>query len=146
MMQPISFWVAGEPKGQPRPKATKRGKHAAVYDPGTANEWKARVHIAARDILPASPLTEPLRVDLTFFFPRPKGHYRSGKRSHELKDGAPLHHTGKPDRDNADKAIMDQLTVSRMWMDDSQVCDGRIRKLYEDGRGPGVLIEITEAQ
>lgn len=145
MMQPITIWVAGTPVGQPRVKATNRGKHASVYDPGTANEWKARVHIAAKDYLPSDPFPMPLRVDLTFYFPRPKGHYRTGRHAGKLKDSAPQFHTGKPDRDNADKAVLDQLTVSRMWLDDAQVCDGRIRKLYEDGRGPGLLIRISEA-
>ena len=143
-MTPIEFWVAGPPKGQPRAKACRRGKHAGVYDPGTANEWKARVHEAAKHFI-AEPLAMPLRVDLTFYFPRPKNHYRAGKMANELKESAPKFHTGKPDRDNSDKAVLDQLTVSRMWLDDSQVCDGRIQKLYADGRGPGAFIRITEA-
>lgn len=87
----------------------------------------------------------PLRVDITFYFPRPKSHYRTGKHANELKPTPPMFHTGKPDRDNADKAILDQLTVSRMWLDDKQVCDGRIRKFYADMRGPGVSITISEA-
>lgn len=145
MMQPITIWVAGTPVGQPRVKATNRGKHASVYDPGTANEWKARVHLAAEKYTPTEPLSMPLRVDLTFYFPRPKRHFRTGKHAGQLKDSAPLLHVGKPDLDNAFKAVADQLTVSRMWIDDAQVCDGRIRKLYEDGRGPGLLIRISEA-
>lgn len=145
MIQPIEFWVAGVPKGQPRPKACRRGNHAGVYDPGTANEWKAAVYVHGRLFMPTHPMTIPLRVDLTFFFPRPKSHYRAGKNSHELKPNAPRFHTSKPDRDNADKAVLDQLTVMRFWLDDAQVSDGRIRKLYDDGRGPGCLVRITEA-
>lgn len=144
MMEPIEFWVAGIPKGQPRAKACNRGKHAAVYDPGTANEWKAQVHMAAKPFIPSTPLPGLLRVDITFYFPRPKSHYRTGKHAGELRPDAPDWHTGKPDRDNADKAVLDQLTVSRMWLDDSQVCDGRIRKRYDDGRGPGCVVLIRE--
>jgi Holliday junction resolvase RusA-like endonuclease len=87
----------------------------------------------------------PLRVDITFFFPRPKGHYRTGKNAGQLRDDAPDHHTSKPDRDNSDKAVLDQMTVMRFWRDDAQVCDGRIIKQYDDGRGPGALIKISEA-
>lgn len=141
MFQPIEFWIPGEPKGQPRAKACRRGKHAGVYDPGTANEWKAAIHIYAQPFIPKEPLASELRVDLTFYFPRPKSHYRS---SGTLKDKSPVFCVKKPDRDNADKAVLDQLTVSRMWLDDCQVCDGRIIKRYAN-REPGCLVRISEA-
>lgn len=145
MMEPLSMWVSGVPKGQPRPKACKRGAHAGVYDPGTANEWKNLIYNQSKKFVPSEPLEGPLRVDLTFYFPRPLAHYRTGKRSFELRPGSPVYHTSKPDRDNSDKCVLDQLTVLRFWRDDSQVCDGRIRKLYDNGRGPGCLIKISEA-
>ena len=141
MLTPIELFIPGVPKGQPRPKAFNRGKHAGVYDPGTANEWKAAIHLHSRPYVPSDPLPMPLRVDLTFYFPRPKGHYRSNG---QLKESAPVWHVGKPDRDNAEKAVLDQLTVSRMWVDDSQVCDGPIKKRYANGQ-PGVKIRISEA-
>lgn len=148
MFTPIEFWVSGVPKGQPRPKATRRGKHAGVYDPGTANEWKNLIFNQSRDVAPQEPLLGPLRVDLTFYFPRPAGHYRTGKHAGQLRDSAPIFHTSKPDRDNSDKAVLDQLGVLRFWTDDAQVCDGRIRKLYANpvGQGPGVFIRISEPE
>jgi Holliday junction resolvase RusA-like endonuclease len=143
MIEPIEFWVAGVPKGQPRPKAFSRGGMARVYDPGTAEGWKGQIAQAAKPYLPATPLEMPLKVDITFYFPRPKGHYKGKKLV--LRDDAPTFHTGKPDRDNLDKACLDALTVLRMWRDDSQVCDGRIRKFYDIGNGPGCWIRISEA-
>lgn len=143
MITPIEFWVAGEPKGQPRARAfAMKGKGVRMYDPGTAEGWKGLVALAAKSVLPATPLDGPLRVDLTFFFPRPKSHYRSNG---QLKPGSPKWHTKKPDRDNSDKAVLDAMTAMRFWVDDCLACDGRIRKLYDDGRGPGVHIRITEA-
>lgn len=139
----ISFFVQGVPKGQPRARACKRGKHAGVYDPGTANDWKLQVQICGKAFIPATPLQGPLRVDLTFYFPRPKGHYRSGKHSHELRPDAPTYHISKPDRDNSDKAVMDQMTTMRFWEDDSQACDGRIQKLYAN-EAPGCQITVTQ--
>ena len=85
----------------------------------------------------------PLRVDLAFYFPRPRSHYRTGKHANELREAAPDWHISKPDRDNADKAILDQLTVLRFWRDDAQACDGRISKFYEDSRGPGCQVTIS---
>ncbi len=143
-MNPITFFVQGEPKGQPRPKAVIRCKHAGVYDPGTADGWKLQVSIWAKAFVPAIPLEGPLRVDLVFYFPRPLSHYRTGKHAGQLRDNAPEWHTSKPDRDNSDKAVLDQLTVLRFWKDDAQACDGRLVKRYEDGRGPGCQITISE--
>lgn len=147
-MNPITFYVPGEPKGQPRPKAFARnfgGKWMArVYDAGTAENWKSQIAIAAKQFIPAEPLTGPLRVDLTFYFPRPKGHYRSGKNAHQLKDGAPTYHTSKPDRDNSEKAVTDALTILGMWVDDSQICAGEVRKLYTDGHRPGCQVDIAQ--
>lgn len=147
-MNPITFFAPGIPKGQPRVKAfaRKMGDHhvARVYTPGTAEEWKSRVAIAGRPFAPLEPITGPVRADLVLYFPRPKSHYRTGKRAGELRDDIPNYHTAKPDRDNSDKAVLDALTVLRFWHDDAQVCDGRIVKLYVDGRGPGAQITISK--
>jgi Holliday junction resolvase RusA-like endonuclease len=87
----------------------------------------------------------PLRCDLTFYLPRPKGHYGSGKNSGTLKVSAPTRPTGKPDRDNLDKAVCDAITAAGLWADDSQVTDGRIRKRYVDRyHATGCNITITE--
>lgn len=145
MIQPIRFFAQGVPKGQPRPKAFARGGIAAVYDPGTAEGWKSQIAIAARPFLPAVPLGGFLYVRFEFYFPRPKNHYRTGKRAGELREDAPGYCDKKPDVDNAIKACLDALTVLRMWTDDAIVVDVRARKLYDDGRGSGCIIEIKEA-
>lgn len=147
-MPPIHFFAEGEPKPQPRVKARNMGAHAGVYTPSTAAEWKERIAIAARPFVPAAPITSPLKVTLGFRFARPRGHYRSGKRAHELRDNAPQYHTGRYDCDNLAKAVMDQLTVIRMWHDDGQVAVLRVTKMYESGPiGCYVTIEeLNEAE
>lgn len=144
-MPPIQFFAQGTPKGQPRPKAFARGGIASVYDPGTAEGWKGQVALAARPHLPAQPIELPLILHLEFYFPRPKGHYIASKPERGIRDTAPGYQTGKPDADNAAKAVMDALTVLRMWRDDAQVAHLIVRKLYDDGRGPGCIITIREA-
>ena len=145
MRTPLSFFVVGLPKAQPRAKARAFGKFAQVYNPKTADDWKMIVRHEARRAWEASgdasPWSGPLRVDLTFYFPRPKAHLRSNG---ELKPSAPIWHVAKPDRDNLDKGVLDALTNLGLWPDDKQVCDGRIRKLY--GAQPGCEITIAEAQ
>jgi Holliday junction resolvase RusA-like endonuclease len=126
--------VAGEPKGQPRPRAFARkmgGKYVArVYDAGTAEGWKSLVAAAVRPHLPDAPWTEPLIVELSFTMPRPRGHFRTGKRAHELRDDAPSWHTGKPDGDNLAKAVLDTLSQIGLWRDDCQVVVLRVLKAY----------------
>ena len=144
----ITFFAAGTPKGQPRPRAFARkfgNKYQArVYDAGTAEGWKSMIAIAARPHLPPVPLAGPLEVSETFCFQRPKGHFRTGKRACELRPEAPeCYHTQKPDRDNLDKAVMDCLTAIGMFGDDCQVCGGEIRKFWcAPGERSGVKVEI----
>ena len=66
----ISFFVPGIPKGQPRPRAFAFHGKARVFDPGTAEGWKASVALAARDELPPAPLEGALSVSLRFYMPR----------------------------------------------------------------------------
>ena len=128
------FFAFGIPKGQPRPRAFARkfgNKWAArVYDSGTAECWKAQVAIAAQPHIPATSMTGPIHVELVFYFPRPKSHYRIGKHAGELRVDAPRFCTQKPDADNSAKAVLDALTLLGVWVDDSQVCKLVIEKFY----------------
>jgi len=142
MRQPLTFFVAGVPTAQPRAKARAFGGFAQVYNPKTADHWKQSVRNAALEVWPTfEPWQGPLRVDLTFYFPRPKAHFRSNGAK---KDAAPRWHTSKPDRDNLDKAVLDALTNLAIWADDKQVCCGQIKKLYADN-SPGCEVTIAEA-
>lgn len=140
-----SFRANGMPKGQPRPRAFSRGGRAAVYDPGTAEGWKGDVARACAELEGAA-MFVPLSVTLTFYLPRPKGHYRANG---QLKPSAPVFmHTGKPDADNLAKAVLDALTNIRAWLDDDQVCELTIRKYWEQPKthSPGCVIRISELQ
>ena len=139
----IRFWVPGIPKPQPRPRAFAMrvkgtGKSSArVYNPGTAEAWKNDIAIAARDHIPAEPLTGPIFCAIGFYLPRPKRLMRKKDPQHTL------YHYRKPDRDNLDKAVLDALTHLGFWHDDAQVCEGGARKLYHTKTGrPGAYITI----
>lgn len=142
--KPISFVAVGTPKGQPRAKAwfNKAVGSARVYDPGTADGWKAIVALAAKPHVPPSPLTGPVTVRLVFWMPRPKGHYRTGKRAHELRDNAPRWHTSKPDADNLAKAVLDVMANIGIWRDDTQVSRLIVEKVYSRTDKPGCLVNI----
>ena len=139
----LAFFACGTPKGQPRGRAVRRGAHAGIYDPGTADNWKLSVRAAAKELWDRQPFQGPIRVSITAFFPRPKSHFYTGKRAGIKRDDAPEYHTGKPDRDNLDKAILDALTNAGIWKDDAQVCAGCISKRYADTQTPGAYIEVS---
>ena len=131
------FLVDGIPKGQPRPRS--RGKAPGVYDPGTADAWRACVKLAGREQRPEQPLDGPLEVAIWLHFPRPK-------RLMRKKDPAgTVVHTSKPDADNVAKAVLDALQEDGWFRDDCQVWSLVVKKHYHDKAGrPGALIEIEQ--
>ena len=136
-----NFFVRGTPKAQPRAKATMRGKHASVYDPGTAEGWKNCVVRDARPYRPDEPIEQPVSLSLVFLMPRPKRLMR--KRDPR----GVLPHASKPDRDNLEKAVLDALTQDGWFRDDCQVCGGSVEKLYHDKAGvPGcyIMVKVIE--
>lgn len=145
----LSFFIPGKPIAQPRVRACRRGAHAGVYDPGTADGWRECVMIAAKEALKphaARPLfTGPVCVHLQFVFPRPKAHFNS--KGTALKASAPLWHTQKPDRDNLEKAVNDSLSNIEVWKDDTQVCDGTISKRFAAANEAcGCYVSITSLE
>lgn len=148
----LTFNVDGEPKPEKRPRWARRTGH--MHRDRSADGWKHATRAAAVLAVIESgwpaPVdgTVPLGVDLVFRFERPAGHYQKGAQRASLRAGAPIFHVGTPDRDNAQKAILDGLgrfdgLPSLLWADDKQVAAGVVVKRYADpGELPGVLITI----
>lgn len=137
------FFVAGEPRGMPRPRGRIAGRRGGVqwvhiYNPDTADDWKDAIIRVARPLAPARPIVGPVRVDETFFIPRP------GRLNRLCDPPEPLPCHTRSDRDNLDKVVLDALTRAEFWGDDQQVCDGFVRKYYhaKDGR-PGVWVRVA---
>ena len=141
-MNSITIRVSGLPVGQPRVRAVRRGNHAGVYDPGTANEWKACVIHAARESMLQSrafPFAGPVWVRVEFRIPRPKSHYRTGKHAGQIKPGMPSYHAQKPDLDNLMKSTLDALTSAGLWVDDSQIAHASATKWWHEGTVGAVI-------
>lgn len=147
-MKSVIIYVHGLPVGQPRVRACVRGRHAGVYDPGTANEWKACVIKAARDAMKEAAIAQfdgAVRLYARFMLPRPKGHFKTGKLFFETRKSAPAFHTKKPDLDNLEKSTMDALTNAGVWLDDSQVAFKDTAKRYTETAGAiGATIIVSE--
>jgi len=81
----------------------------------------------------SAPLEGPLLLELTFWIPRPKGHYGSGKNAAVVKAGAPFAPTVKPDLLKLTRAVEDALT-GIVYRDDSQITSETLQKAYTTGQ------------
>lgn len=134
----MTFFIHGDPKGQPRARAFARkmgAKYVArVYDSDVADEWKRAVDQAIRkafvEYRPQFEGHVPFEVVATFNMRRPKSHFNAQQ---EVKIVAPMRHTQKPDCDNLIKLVLDRITQSELfWRDDSQVAYLTVAKYWVD--------------
>lgn len=140
----ILIEVPGKPIAQPRHKCSGRGGFTRVYIPKKhpIHEWKEKIRIAAEwrtgdwtDSFLFKKIMKPhgVRVDIVFYFKRPKGIPKSQK-----------HHTVKPDKDNLEKAVLDALE-GIIYENDSQVYTGTPTKCYSPDGREYVKIYIEES-
>jgi len=95
-----------------------------------AVKWAALAHLGHRHT--RVPLTGPLAVHITFTLHRPKGHYRTGRNAHLLRDAAPALPAGKPDIDKLLRSTFDGLGEAGMYADDAQIVYVAALKCYAD--------------
>lgn len=134
----MNFYVMGTPKPQGRPRAFNRGNHAAVYSPVT--QWRNDVKYAAAQ---EEPIEGAVKVQIHYFFHRPKSHYGTGKNAEILKDSAPWHMVKRPDLDNLNKAVLDAIQDAGLLADDSAVTQLESMKRYvspSDKQGASITI------
>jgi Holliday junction resolvase RusA-like endonuclease len=134
----MTFFIHGDPKGQPRPRAFARkmgAKYVArVYDSDVADEWKRAVDkaivIAYSEHKPAFEDHRPFEVVMSFWMRRPKSHFNA---QGFVKPSMPMRHAQKPDADNLVKLVLDRITRSKMiWRDDSQVAYLTVSKYWAE--------------
>lgn len=132
-------------------RSTRSGK---LYRDKVADSWKHEVRAACKlallrdEVRGLIQLGEPVMVELDFWFPRPKAHFRTGRHAHLLKPDAPTYHVAKPDADNLSKAVLDAVSKfdgcpPLVWCDDQQVAWITSVKRYADpGVEPGAHVFI----
>jgi Holliday junction resolvase RusA-like endonuclease len=124
--------------GRPQPAGSKRafvnkrtGRAIVVDDAKGSRPWKQEVSGAALDVCAGEPilLDGPLVLTATFYLQRPKGHHRTGRNAHLLRDGAPGYPITRPDASKLLRAVEDALT-GIAWRDDAQVVYQIVSKRY----------------
>lgn len=142
----VSFFVAGEPIAQPRPKFSRAGGFVRAYTPDKfVGPWKKLIAWRSKEEgVAMRRIDAPVLLELEFVMPRPLSHFGTGKNAGTLKASAPMFHTIKPDGDNLTKAVMDALSDCGVWRDDSLVYYYSAAKRYAaPGERAGCLVEIS---
>jgi len=129
-------------RGVPAPQGSKRhvGRGILVESSKAVGPWREAVRGEAQRAF-SEPLLGAVSVVLLFQFPRPRGHYGTGRNRATVRPSAPLHPSGRPDIDKLTRAVLDGLTMGGAWKDDAQVVELMARKMYG---APGCAMRITE--
>lgn len=115
-MKCLAFTIPGNPIAKKRHR-TGNGK---TYSPQTEEERGVQWEIK-RQLPPGFELLSgPLLIAVDSYFPRPKGHYGTGKNADKIKSSAPEFHAIKPDHDNLWKFYSDCMNKI-VFLDDSQI-------------------------
>lgn len=135
--------------GNAEPAGSKR----AFYRPGLgvrvvdanpkSREWKNLVATEAGKVASGF-LDGPLRLDATFYRPRPASHYGSGRNADRLKDSAPAYPTTRPDATKLLRGVEDALR-GVFYRDDAQIVDQHVRKEWGEPARAVVKVEQLEA-
>lgn len=135
--------------GTPAPQGSKRhvGRGILVESSAKVRPWREAVKHAALEVLRVGPDDEygqalrdcwpfgsdPVEVRVVFRLPRPRAHFRTGRRSDELREDAPRMVGGRPDLDKLLRSTLDALGEAGVWRDDAQVARVSAVKVYADG-------------
>lgn len=103
---------------------------AVLHDSPALKDARAKLHAHLAPHAPAKPLDGPVRLVVKWLFPaegrRPDGSYK----------------TTRPDTDNLEKALKDEMTRLGFWHDDAQVASEITEKFWADT--PGIYIEVSK--
>lgn len=102
--------------------------------------WRSQIVDAVRTQYTGPLLRGPLRVSMTFYRPRPKGHFGSGRNADKLKPNAPEHPTTKPDLTKYLRCAEDALK-GVLWSDDSIVVRQENAKEYGEPARAVITVE-----
>jgi Holliday junction resolvase RusA-like endonuclease len=127
MTQLLHWFVEGTPVPQGSKTATVINGRAVMFEANKKHKaWRDHVRATVGKL--ETPSTQPVRVELQFWFQKPK----TVKREHM---------SVKPDLDKLSRSVLDAITGG-ILKDDSQVVILNARKEYGDK--PGVLIRVME--
>ena len=122
-------------------------RESCKYLAGWRNQCAEAALAAVCGAGPRPPLIRgPVAMTVHFIRARPKGHYRTGRYSHLLKDASPEYPIVAPDVSKLVRAVEDAIK-GVIWGDDSQVVNHVASKRYGQRFETEVIIsEILPAK
>ncbi len=137
----IVFEVPGDPKGKGRPRFSRQGNFTKVYTDKQTLDYESIIQtFASKAIGAQEPLETPVSVFLYVRHPIPKSYTK--KRSEACLTGIERP-SKKPDIDNVAKCFLDAMN-GIIYLDDTQVVELHIKKLYSLLSGVDVLVMEVE--
>lgn len=143
----ICFVVPGIPqsRGSKRAFPIKRANGkvgvAVSDDNPKSKDWMACVRAAALEVYQAEVIRGPIELRITFVFPRPKGHFGSGRNARLLKVSAPDYPMGRPDLLKLARGVEDAL-IGICYHDDCLIVREVLSKDY--GEPARAIVEIYQ--
>lgn len=148
--------LTGAPRGKERPRAriakTSDGKQfISIYTPAETRAYENDLRASAIDAMRGKEIISgPVDVIVFAYLPVPESWSERKKAAARAGEIRPM---TKPDGDNilklldAFNPVKDKRTgtkVQIVWVDDTQVVDGRVVKLYAR-KTPGIIVEVRRA-
>jgi Holliday junction resolvase RusA-like endonuclease len=139
--------------GKPQPAGSKRGfayrgkdgkQHVAISDANkNSRPWKDSVIAAAREAHRGGQVLGPVQLEVTFYIPRPRSHYGTGRNASVLKASSPGWPTSKPDLLKLARGVEDAITEAGVWRDDAQIAVEKLEKRWSMDGGYKTDVEIA---
>lgn len=134
-MWSLDIELCGKPAGKGRPRFVRATGHA--FTPANTRSYEANLKYAAQEAMAGQvPVVGPLRVRVEALFPIP---ISWSKKKQALALAGDIWPTTKPDWENIAK-MLDAFNQV-VWVDDAQVVEGTILKVYSDR--PALRITIS---
>lgn len=127
----MQFFLAMDPptKTQQEHRVGKR-KNGTIYfyEDRELKEARVRLRNALTKQAPDAPIAGPVQLIVKWLFP--KGRHHDGQ-----------YKITKPDTDNLNKMLKDEMTKAGFWKDDAQVASEVIEKFWADTSGIFIRVE-----
>lgn len=143
MISRVEFTVLGLPQPQGSKTIVQRkGRRPVVReDNPETGPWRSTVTARAQEAMNGRQLRSgPLRLRAVFVFPRPAGHFGTGRNYDRLKSSAPLYCRTRPDVDKLLRAVGDALT-GVVFRDDAQLVIVEAEKHYGEPPCAHVIVD-----
>jgi Holliday junction resolvase RusA-like endonuclease len=137
----IHFQVEGDPKGKGRPRFSRVGNFTKVYTDKQTLTYEAMIATFAKQAMGGTELLKtPVSVFLYVRLPVPQSYPK--KRREACLSGLEKP-CKKPDIDNIAKTYLDAMN-GVIFVDDTQVIDLHVKKLYSVVAGVDVMVMETQ--